>query len=135
VSRLGDVFARAKRENRAALVTYLCAGDPSLALTPRLIVAAAEAGADVVESTSRSAIPPPTVTIQRASERRRSGATLRGVLGDPQRARETTSRRCSVITTDPRWRVAPRARAKRAGVDGLLVVDLPPSLHRCSSPA
>jgi tryptophan synthase alpha chain len=49
VGRIADAFESARNENRAALVIYLCAGDPDLGTTADLVVAAAEAGADVIE--------------------------------------------------------------------------------------
>jgi tryptophan synthase alpha chain len=49
VGRIADAFEKARNENRAALVIYLCAGDPDLSATVDLVVAAAEAGADVIE--------------------------------------------------------------------------------------
>src|SRR5262249_37297555 len=48
-NRLVRQFAALARENRAALILYLTAGDPSLAETPGLILEAARAGADVIE--------------------------------------------------------------------------------------
>jgi tryptophan synthase alpha chain len=49
VSRLAGVFARARAERRKVLVIYLTAGDPDLETSGRLMRAAIEAGADVVE--------------------------------------------------------------------------------------
>jgi tryptophan synthase alpha chain len=49
VSRLKDVFARAQKARRKALVIYLTAGDPDHETSQRLVGAALEAGADVVE--------------------------------------------------------------------------------------
>ena len=49
MSRLADCFARAKEEKRAALVIYLTAQDPDDATSRRLMLAAAEAGADIIE--------------------------------------------------------------------------------------
>jgi tryptophan synthase alpha chain len=49
VNRVAAAFARAAAERRAALVVYLTHGDPSPAATPRLVEAAAAAGADVIE--------------------------------------------------------------------------------------
>lgn len=131
-SRIAEAFARAKDERRAALVIYLCAGDPSLAITPRLIVAAAEAGADVIEV----GVPfsDPTAdgpTIQRASERAlKAGATVRGVLEAVRSARDSTDVPIVLFGYyNPilRFGEARLAReATAAGVDGLLVVDLPP---------
>jgi tryptophan synthase alpha chain len=49
VSRLSDCFARAKAAKRAALVIYLTGQDPDDETSRRLMFAAAEAGADVIE--------------------------------------------------------------------------------------
>ena len=42
MGRIADAFDEARDENRAALVIYICAGDPDLATTEDLVVAAAE---------------------------------------------------------------------------------------------
>ena len=133
-SRLAEAFRAAEAEERAALVVYLCAGDPQLSLTPRLIVAAAEAGADVIEVgmpfSDPSADGP---TIQRASERAlRAGTTLAGVLEAIRAARDATDVPIVLFGYyNPilRFGEARLVReANAAGVDGLLVVDLPPEL-------
>jgi tryptophan synthase alpha chain len=49
MNRVAAAFARCRAEGRPALVVYLTHGDPSPAATPRLIEAAAAAGADVIE--------------------------------------------------------------------------------------
>jgi tryptophan synthase alpha chain len=49
VSRLAEIFARAKEKKRAALVIYLTGQDPDDETSRRLMFAAAEAGADVLE--------------------------------------------------------------------------------------
>jgi tryptophan synthase alpha chain len=49
VSRLSDCFARAREKKRAALVIYLTAQDPDDETSRRLMIAAAEAGADIIE--------------------------------------------------------------------------------------
>ncbi len=131
--RLAATFARARAEDRAALVIYLCAGDPSLADTPRLVRAAAEAGADIVELGMPFSDPTADgPAIQRASERALSaGATLPGVLGA---LRELRAGGCDVRVVRFGYYIpilaygeAELARdAAAAGVDGLLVVDLPP---------
>ncbi len=131
-SRIAEAFARAKGEGRAALVIYLCAGNPSLELTPRLIEAAAEAGADVVEVGMPFSDPTADgPTIQRASERAlRAGATLRGVLDAVRSARERTEVPIVLFGYyNPILRFGEAELAQQAmaaGVDGLLVVDLPP---------
>lgn len=128
MSRLGDAFGG----ERAALVIYLCAGDPSLETTPDLIVAAAEAGADVIEVGMPFSDPAADgPTIQAASERALAGgATLRGVLDAVRAARLRTQAPILLFGYyNPilRYGEARLARdAEAVGVDGLLVVDLPP---------
>ena len=49
MNRLEAVFADTKAHNRAALIPYICAGDPSPLLTVSLMHALVDAGADVLE--------------------------------------------------------------------------------------
>lgn len=49
MSRLADTFARLKAEDRAALVAFVTAGDPSPAHTPAILDAIVAGGADVIE--------------------------------------------------------------------------------------
>ena len=71
------------------LIAYVTAGDPSLDATEKIVLAAAEAGADVIELGVPFSDPVADgPTIQRASERAlRSGTTLAGVLGLVRRIR------------------------------------------------
>ncbi len=81
-TRIGRAFARAARENRAALVVFVEAGDPDLATTGRLLPALEEAGADILELGIPFSDPiADGPVIQRASERAlASGTTLPAVL-------------------------------------------------------
>lgn len=132
MGRIADAFARARAEDRAALVIYLCAGDPSLETSVELVVAAAEAGADVIELgipfSDPSADGP---AIQRASERAlAAGTTLKKVLAAVPRIRERTDVPILLFGYYNPFLVHGEERlardAKAAGVDGFLVVDLPP---------
>jgi len=132
VGRIADAFAKAKKENRAALVIYLCAGDPDLRTTEDLVVAAAESGADVIEL----GIPfsDPTAdgpAIQRASERSlAAGTTLAKVLDTVSAIRRRTDVPILLfgyynpILSYGEQKVVEDAAAR--GADGFLVVDLPP---------
>lgn len=132
MGRVREAFDRARGEGRAALVVYLCAGDPDLATTARLIAAAAEAGADVVELGIPFSDPTADgVAIQRASERAlRGGTTLSGVLEVVRAARRETEVPILLfgyynpILAYGEERLV--ADAAAAGADGFLVVDLPP---------
>ena len=132
MGRIADAFDRARSENRPALVIYLCAGDPDLGATEDLVVAAAEAGADVIEL----GVPfsDPTAdgpAIQRAAERAlRGGTTLPKVL-DTVRTIRTRSDvpillfgYYNPILSFGEARLVDEAA--RCGADGFLVVNLPP---------
>lgn len=132
MSHLRAAFERAEREKRAALVVYLCAGDPDLETTERLVLAAIEAGADIIEL----GVPfsDPTAdgpVIQRASERALAkGTTLAQALEVASKVRAKSEAGLVLfgyynpILAYGEARFA--ADAKRMGVDGVLVVDLPP---------
>jgi tryptophan synthase alpha chain len=132
MNRLAAAFARAQQEKRAALVIYLCAGDPDLDTTLALLLAVAEAGADVIEIGMPFSDPTADgPVIQRASERAlASGTTMRGVLETVRRFREQSDAGIVLFGYyNPilAFGEAQLAKAaKHAGVDGLLVVDLPP---------
>jgi tryptophan synthase alpha chain len=132
VGRIADAFENARKDNRAALVIYLCAGDPDLDTTANLVVAAAEAGADVIEL----GVPfsDPTAdgpAIQRAAERSlRGGTTLAKVLDTVRAIRRRTNVPILLfgyynpIMSYGEEKLA--IDASNSGADGFLVVDLPP---------
>jgi tryptophan synthase alpha chain len=132
MSRIASAFARAKAEGRSALVIYLCAGDPDLETTPALVQAAVDAGADIIELGMPFSDPTADgVAIQRASERALAGgASLRGVLAAVRRVREASEVPLMLFGYyNPILAYGETelvADAADAGVDGLLVVDLPP---------
>lgn len=81
-SQVASVFERCAAENRAALIAYLMAGDPSLADMPGLLEAAAAGGADIIELGIPYSDPlADGPTIQAAAQRSlRAGTTFDGVL-------------------------------------------------------
>ena len=129
--RLRGVFEQTAREDRAALIAYICAGDPDLSVTEALIPALGVAGADIVEL----GVPfsDPTAdgpTIQRASDRAlKAGTTLGKILELVERVRERTD--VPIIAFgyyNPILRYGASrfvADAKSVGIDGFLVVDYP----------
>lgn len=132
MGRIADAFDRARNENRAALVIYLCAGDPDLDTTVDLVVAAADAGADVIEL----GVPfsDPTAdgpAIQRAAERALArGATLARVLDTVRAIRTRTEVPILLFGYYNPILAYGEGRlvddAAEAGADGFLVVNLPP---------
>jgi tryptophan synthase alpha chain len=133
MSRIGEAFARARREGRKALVLYLTAGDPDHETSRRLLVAAARAGADVIEVgvpwSDPSADGP---AIQAAMHRAlAAGGGLRSALALCAEVRREAPSVGLVLFgyANPVFVRGPRAfaaAAAEAGVDGVLCVDWPP---------
>ncbi|TYO95694.1 tryptophan synthase alpha chain [Geothermobacter ehrlichii] len=132
MSRIAETFARLKREGRKALIPFLTAGDPDLDTTERLLHLLVEEGADVIELGIPFSDPMADgPTIQEASLRAlESGTTLAGVLQTVERVRQHTNTPIVLMGYyNPVLRFGPERfaeRAAEAGVDGLLLVDLPP---------
>jgi tryptophan synthase alpha chain len=132
MSRLQGAFDAARADGRAALVAYVCAGDPDLPTTARIVTQLARSGADVVELGVPFSDPiADGPTIQAASFRAlQAGTTLRGVL---QVVAELRGAGCTVPLVlmtylNPVLAYGFEAffgDAARAGVDGLIVPDGP----------
>jgi len=131
VSRIGEAFARLRREGRKGLVVYLTAGDPDGPSSLAYLRAAAEAGADLLEVGVPFSDPMADgPTIQAASRRALAGGmTVEGTLELVERLQERTEVPVVLFGYyNPFLRRGLERlcrEAKRAGVDGLLVVDLP----------
>ena len=126
-------FAALKAEGRAAFVAYVMAGDPDAATSLAIVKGLPAAGADIIElgfpfSDPMAEGPP----IQRAAQRALAkGMTLKGVMELAHAFREG-DRDTPIIMmgyTNPlvTWGYKAFARdAAAAGIDGIIVVDLPP---------
>ncbi len=131
-TRITRRFDELRRSGELGLVAYLTAGDPTLAATERLVVSAAEAGADVVELGVPFSDPiADGPTIQRASERAlRGGTTLAGVLGLVKKLRQKTEAPLVLFSYfNPVLQMGVEAfadAAAAAGADGVLITDLTP---------
>lgn len=132
-TRIDRRFAALAAENRAALVTYLMAGDPDPATSLEVFHAMAKAGADVLEIgmafTDPMADGP---SIQAAGLRAlRAGMTLKKTLALVADFRKTDNDTPIVLMGyyNPIYVMGVDkflTAAQEAGVDGLIVVDLPP---------
>jgi tryptophan synthase alpha chain len=118
---------------RKALIPYVTAGDPFADVTPDLMLALADAGADIIELGVPFSDPMADgPVIQQASERALArGIALRDVLRMVREFRATNTRTPVVLMgyANPIERYGIErfvADAKAAGVDGVLVVDYPP---------
>jgi len=131
MSRLAATFARLRETGRPGLVTYVTAGDPDLTRTPGVLQALDRAGADVLEIGVPFSDPlADGPVIQRATERAlAAGTTLEGVLDAVSGVRGTVQAPLVVFSyANPILRMGAERfadRALEAGVDGVLVLDLP----------
>jgi tryptophan synthase alpha chain len=133
VSRIEERFAALGREGRAGLVTYLTCGDPDAQSFARILAGLPEAGADLIEVGVPFSDPMADgPTIQAAGLRAlKAGTTLAKVLAAVKdfRSRDPATPIVLMGYYNPIYRYGvPRFLddAKKAGVDGLIVVDLPP---------
>jgi len=132
MTRITKVFQKLRTNNEKALIPYITSGDPSLELTKKLIFQLEESGADIIEL----GVPfsDPTAdgpTIQRASERAlANNVSLKDVLNLVREIRTYTEIPIILFGYyNPffTYGVERFSRdAREVGVDGILIVDLPP---------
>ncbi len=130
--RIAAAFARARSEGRLALVPYVTAGDPDLAGTHAIVQALGRSGADIVEIGVPFSDPIADGPVnQRSAERAlRQGVTLRGTLTLAADLHRDGAPPLVLFTYyNPIHRMGLEAfaeAARAAGLDGVLVTDLPP---------
>lgn len=130
--RIARAFETLIRARRAAFIPFLTSGYPDPDESDRLTLALCEAGADILELGVPFSDPlADGPVIQRATEAAlRAGASLRGAIG--QAARIRARRETPIVLMsylNPVLRYGPEAFARDAagaGVDGVILVDLPP---------
>ncbi len=131
MSGIADAIARVKTSGQPGLVAYVTAGDPDLARTAEILVSLAANGADVIEVGVPFSDPlADGPVIQRASERAlASGTTLRGTIRMVRDSRSRIDAPIVLFTyANPVLRMGEAAfveEAAAAGIDGVLVLDLP----------
>jgi tryptophan synthase alpha chain len=131
VSRLSGTFRRLRDEGRGGLVAYITAGDPDSRRSGVVLDAVARGGADVIEVGVPFSDPlADGPVIQRASERAlAAGMTLRGSLDLVREFRKAHETPLVLFTyANPVVKMDAdtfAARAKEAGIDGVLILDYP----------
>ncbi|GMG82926.1 tryptophan synthase subunit alpha [Paralimibaculum aggregatum] len=133
MSRIGTRLALRAAEGKAAFVAYVMAGDPDPGISAEILAGLPGAGVDVIELgipfTDPMADGP---AIQLAGQRALAGGqTLAGTLEMVRAFRETDGETPIILMGyyNPIYSMgvgAFLAAAQAAGVDGLIVVDLPP---------
>jgi tryptophan synthase alpha chain len=130
--RLESTFERLRGRGEKALIAYLMAGDPGLAETEQLVLALERAGADIIELGVPFSDPiADGPVIQQAAERAlRNGTSLAQVLALVTSLRRRTEIPVVLMlyynTIHAMGTEVFCNAAQEAGVDGLIVPDLPP---------
>ena len=131
-NKIDNCFARLRAEKRKGFIPYICAGDPNLARTVDLALALEKAGADIVELGLPFSDPLADGIVNQLAAQRAlaAGATTRGVLDCVTEIRKQSQIPIVLYTyLNPIFQFGLKdfhRAAEAAGVDGLLILDLPP---------
>ena len=132
-TRLESRFDQIKSENRGGLVTFITAGDPDAETSARLLAGLPEAGADLIEIGMPFSDPMADGPAIQASSLRalKSGMTLAKTLAMVRDFRATNAQTPIVLMGyyNPIYSYGVEAfldACRTSGVDGLIIVDLPP---------
>ncbi len=129
-TRIHSLFENVKRQNRAALIAYLTAGDPTPERTPGIVAALERGGVDLIELGVPFSEPiADGPVIQRGAERAlRAGTNVIKVLEIARKIRTTSEIPLLLFTyLNPVLRYGLEKLAldaKAAGIDGCLLTDL-----------
>lgn len=133
MSLIETAFARCREQGRSAFIPFLMAGDPDAATTLQALAALADAGADIIELGIPFSDPMADgpVIAQAGQRALQAGMTLEATLtiAGEFRARFPLTPLVLMGYLNPiyRYGYARFAQAARAqGVDGVIIVDLPP---------
>lgn len=131
--RLGGTFGRLRNEGRAGLVAFVCGGDPAPDLTPAILDALVAGGADIIELGVPFTDPMADGPAIQAGNIRALGAgvTLAALLDIAAgfRARHAQVPLVLMGYLNPVLAMGAEAfasRAAAAGLDGVIIVDMPP---------
>jgi tryptophan synthase alpha chain len=133
MTRIDDTFARLKADRKKAFVAYIMGGDPDEATSLSVMKGLPAAGVDVIELgmpfTDPMADGP---TIQAAGQRALEGGMTMDKVLDMVRSFRTADQTTPIVLMGYYNPIYSRgvdrflSEAKAAGIDGLIVVDLPP---------
>jgi tryptophan synthase alpha chain len=130
MTRIASLFQRLAEANRAGLIAYITAGDPTPDRTPALVAALERGGADLIELGVPFSDPiADGPVIQKGADRAlKAGTTVATVLDIARRIRERSQIPLLLFTyMNPvlRYGLGKLAReAAEAGIDGCLLTDL-----------
>ena len=132
-SKIKDTFSEIKAENRKALITYIVSGDPDLETTLEIMHTMVKEGADIIELGIPFTDPMAEgISIQKGHERAlKKGASLIDALQLVTQFRSSNKKTPIVFmgymnTFESLGAQVFMTEAVSAGVDGILIVDMPP---------
>ena len=133
MTRIDDTFARLKAERKKAFVAYIMGGDPDIETTLAIMQGMPAAGVDVIELGMPFTDPMADgSTVQLAGQRALDGGMTMDQVLDLVRAFRKGDQATPIVLMGYYNPIYSRgvdrflADAKAAGIDGLIVVDLPP---------
>jgi tryptophan synthase alpha chain len=132
LNRIDQSFARLRSEERKGFIPYICAGDPTLSKTADISLALEKAGSDILELGLPFSDPLADGIVNQLAAQRAlaAGTTIRGVLDCVRDIRKRSAIPIVLYTyLNPIFQFGIErfhSEAEAAGVDGLLVLDLPP---------
>jgi tryptophan synthase alpha chain len=131
-NRIDDCFARLRSQKRKGFIPYICAGDPSLKKTVELSLALEKAGADLLELGLPFSDPLADGIVNQLAAQRSlaAGTTVRGVFDCVREIRRQSQIPIVLYSyLNPIFQFGAEKfhqEAAIAGIDGLLILDLPP---------
>jgi len=132
MNRIDKIFLALKKEKKKAFIAYITAGDPSLAMTEKIVHALEASGTDIIELGIPFSDPVADgPTIQAASQRAlKNGVNLKKIFAAVKNIRKKSDMPLVFMTYyNPvmQYGVKDFFKACRAyGVDGVIIPDLPP---------
>jgi tryptophan synthase alpha chain len=140
-NRIDQCFSALRSRNEKAFIAYICAGDPDLPRTIDLALALEKAGVDILELGVPFSDPLADGLVNQLAAQRalEAGATLPGVLDCIRQIRRRSQIPIVLYTyLNPIFQFGLdrfHREAGDAGVDGLLLLDLPPEEDQpCNGP-
>jgi tryptophan synthase alpha chain len=131
-NRIDQCFAALRQRNETAFIAYICAGDPDLPRTVDLALALEKIGTDIIELGLPFSDPLADGLVNQLAAQRalEAGATVAGVLDCIRQIRRRSQIPIVLYTyLNPIFQFGFEKfhhEAGEAGVDGLLILDLPP---------
>src|SRR5712671_6838361 len=131
-NRINDCFTRLRSQKRKGFIPYICAGDPSLEKTAELGLALEKSGADLLELGLPFSDPLADGIVNQMAAQRAltAGTTVRGVFDCVREIRRQSQIPVVLYSyLNPIFQFGAdkfHSEAESSGVDGLLILDLPP---------